>query len=76
MLVFKFALGNEVLEEVVQKANNRIDYYEIAMRLLYTGTSFQKNYINGIMENYNGKRRTRELKWYIDNLMMMGEIEA
>lgn len=76
MMIFKFALGDNVLEEVVRRTSNQIDYYEIAITLLYTGTKFQKDYINSIMEDYIGKRRTRELKWYIDNLIMMGAIEV
>jgi hypothetical protein len=76
MLTVKFVLGNEVLEEAVERFNHKLDYYEIAMTLLYTGTSFQKRNINYMMENYAGRRRSSELKFFIDNLIMMGEIEV
>jgi hypothetical protein len=76
MITVKFVLGNDVLEAAVEDTNSHIDYYEVAMTLLYTGTSFQRKNINYMMENYAGRRRTSELKWFIDNLIMMGKIEV
>lgn len=76
MMTVKFVLGNEVLEEAIERSNRKVDYYEIAMTLLYTGNTFQQQYINYIMENYAGKRRNREIKEFIDTMIAMGQIEA
>ena len=76
MMTVKFVLGNDVLEEAIERENNLVNYYEVAMELLYTGTSFQRKNINYIMENYAGRLRDSELKFFIDNLIRMGKIEA
>lgn len=76
MMTVKFVLGNEVLEEAIERNNRTVDYYEIAMTLLYTGSSFQRKNINYIMENYAGRRRTSELRFFIDTQISMGKIEV
>lgn len=76
MLTVKFVLDNDVLEEAVRRSTTKIDYYEVAMTLLYTGTSFQRKNINYMMENYTGLRRTRELRDFINTQIAIGMIEA
>lgn len=61
------------LEEV---NNNQLDYNEISMVLLCTGTSWQRKCIKYLIENYSGKERAAELKFFIDTQIDMGMIEV
>lgn len=61
------------LEEV---NNNQLDYNEISMVLLCTGTSWQRKSIKYLIENYSGKERAAELKFFIDTQIDMGMIEV
>lgn len=63
------------IEEIVNNTN-RLDYYEIAMSLLYTGTKYQRKCINMYMQHLKGKERTEAIKDFIDVEIMIGRLEV
>ena len=74
MLEIKVVLGNVELEEEKLGLHKRLDYYEIAMTLLYTGTEYQKRCINHMMKHYKGRQRTEEIREFIDVEIMLGKV--
>lgn len=73
--MIKVILSDVDIEEVVRK-NSRLDYYEIALSLLYTGTTYQRKCINLYMRTLHGKCRTDAIKEFIDIEIMIGRIEV
>lgn len=63
------------IEEIV-KNTNRLDYYEIAMSLLYTGTQYQRKCINVYMQTLKGIKRTEAIKEFIDMEILIGRLEV
>jgi hypothetical protein len=74
MVKVKYVLDSITYEEMVENLNNRIDYYEIAMSLLYTGEEYQRNYINSCMKFLKGKQQKEAIKNFIDVEMMVGRL--
>lgn len=60
----------------VENRNNRLDYYEIAMTLLYAGTNYQRRSINTYMRTLNGDERTAAIKEFIDMEIIIGRVEV
>lgn len=74
MLEIKVVLNNIESEEDKLGVHKQLDYYETAITLLYTGTSYQKKCINYYMQNYAGRKRTEAIREFIDIEIMLGKV--